>query len=500
MNNHLIILEMANNHMGDLSHAKKIIKKYSSITKRYKNLNFALKFQLRDQESFIDKSFKDSNDKQIVRFKSTFLSLKKWRELVNFSNNHFDLACTGFDEPSVTKIFNNNKFKYVKIASCSANDWPLIEHIYKCYKKKPKQIFCSLAGLSNDEIDTVYSYFKNRNVKINFFYCVGIYPTKNSDLNLSYFKFLQKKYGRNIKGFSTHEMPDEKFSSSVAIGLGVKVFEKHIGLKNKSKNYNLNDYSVNPEEFEKWLKNINNAINVYGSEIGRNKNIKKEKDKLKTFQRGVYIKKILSAEKEINSKDVYYAFPLQNNQLSANEFSKHNIYKTKKKLLEGLPLLKKDLSIKNNYSKVKIIRDKIRNFLKNKKITIPVKPRLEISHHYGIEKFYKFGITMITVINKIYCKKLIILLPNQKHPAQYHRKKQESFFILYGRVNLKINKKNYNLEPGQLKTIKPGEVHEFSSRTGAIIEELSTTSMVNDSFYKDKSIQKNKARKSFITL
>ena len=88
MNNHLIILEMANNHMGDLSHAKKIIKKYSSITKRYKNLNFALKFQLRDQESFIDKSFKDSNDKQIVRFKSTFLSLKKWRELVNFSNNH----------------------------------------------------------------------------------------------------------------------------------------------------------------------------------------------------------------------------------------------------------------------------------------------------------------------------------------------------------------------------------------------------------------------------
>jgi D-lyxose ketol-isomerase len=186
--------------------------------------------------------------------------------------------------------------------------------------------------------------------------------------------------------------------------------------------------------------------------------------------------------------------------LYSNDFSKHNIYKTKKKLSEGLPLLKKNLEIKNNYSEVKIIRDKVRNFLKNKKITIPTKPRLEISHHYGIEKFYKFGITMITVINKIYCKKLIIILPNQKHPAQFHKKKQESFFILYGKVNLKINKKNLNLNPGDLKTIKPGEIHEFSSKTGAIIEELSTTSMINDSFYIDKSIHKNKNRKSFITL
>ena len=107
---------------------------------------------------------------------------------------------------------------------------------------------------------------------------------------------------------------------------------------------------------------------------------------------------------------------------------------------------------------------------------------------------------MITVINKIYCKKLIIILPNQKHPAQYHKKKQESFFILYGKVNLKINNKNYVINPGELKTIKPGEIHEFSSKTGAIIEELSTTSMVNDSYYKDESIHKNMNRKSFITL
>ena len=121
--------------------------------------------------------------------------------------------------------------------------------------------------------------------------CWNLSYKKNSDLNLSYYKFLKEKYGEKITGFSTHEMPDEKFSGPVAIGLGVKVFEKHIGLRNKKKNYSLNDYSVSPDEFEKWLKNINNSIIIYGSEKNRNLNIKREKDKLKSFQRGVYIKK-----------------------------------------------------------------------------------------------------------------------------------------------------------------------------------------------------------------
>ena len=37
----LVILEMANNHMGDISHALKIIKTYSKITK-----NFSIKLTL----------------------------------------------------------------------------------------------------------------------------------------------------------------------------------------------------------------------------------------------------------------------------------------------------------------------------------------------------------------------------------------------------------------------------------------------------------------------
>ena len=65
---------------------------------------------------------------------------------------------------------------------------------------------------------------------------------------------------------------------------------------------------------------------------------------------------------------------------------------------------------------------------------------------------------------------------------------------------MRLNNKRFILKPGDLKTINPGVIHEFGSKSGAIIEELSTTSMVDDSFYLDKKIDKNTNRKSFISL
>jgi quercetin dioxygenase-like cupin family protein len=113
---------------------------------------------------------------------------------------------------------------------------------------------------------------------------------------------------------------------------------------------------------------------------------------------------------------------------------------------------------------------------------------------------------MITILNSKYCKKLIFIFHKQKHPAQYHKIKQETFFILYGKVKLEIirNKKKTvkNLKEGDLITLYPGDIHSFSglSKDGAVIEELSTKSSSADSFYLDTSINKNKNRKSFISL
>ena len=56
-----------------------------------------------------------------------------------------------------------------------------------------------------------------------------------------------------------------------------------------------------------------------------------------------------------------------------------------------------------------------------------------------------------------------------------------------------------NLKKGDVVTVEPGVRHEFSSTNGCIIEEVSSTHYVDDSYYTDESISKNKNRKTFVT-
>ena len=55
---------------------------------------------------------------------------------------------------------------------------------------------------------------------------------------------------------------------------------------------------------------------------------------------------------------------------------------------------------------------------------------------------------------------------------------------------------------GDLVTIKRKQKHSFKdlSGQGSVIEELSTKSHKSDSYYLDNLINKNKKRKSFISL
>ena len=105
---------------------------------------------------------------------------------------------------------------------------------------------------------------------------------------------------------------------------------------------------------------------------------------------------------------------------------------------------------------------------------------------------------MVTLVNREYCKKILVCLPNQLHPEQYHLEKEETFNILYGSLELKIDGVTKMLNVGDLVTIAPNQRHEFVSPTGAVIEEISSTHFKSDSYYTDKTIELNPSRKSFV--
>jgi N-acetylneuraminate synthase len=82
------------------------------------------------------------------------------------------------------------------------------------------------------------------------------------------------------------------------------------------------------------------------------------------------------------------------------------------------------------------------------------------------------------------------MLPRQKHPYHYHRKKEETFQVLFGDLEVEVEGNRQMLNAGDSLVIHQGEWHKFQTANGVIFEEISTTHFNNDSFYEDKFISR----------
>ena len=137
--------------------------------------------------------------------------------------------------------------------------------------------------------------------------------------------------------------------------------------------------------------------------------------------------------------------------------------------------------------------------LKESAAVVPAQLELEISHHYGIEKFRDFGSTTITVVNREYCKRVIIILPGQTHPEQWHNLKDETYHLLYGEIDLVLDGKQRRCVKNDVVVIPRGTRHEFRSVSGAVIEEISSAYSQADSHYTDGAISDSPNRKTYVT-
>tara|TARA_E500000178_G_C17008827_1_gene749531 strand:- start:628 stop:2199 length:1572 start_codon:yes stop_codon:yes gene_type:complete len=488
----MIIFEMANNHMGDVNHGIRILEELAKIKENYLDyFNFSIKFQFRNISTFIHNRYKGSNLKFVRRFEETALSENNWRKLLTIATKYnFNVLATPFDEKSVDRIINY-KFKTIKIASCSLTDWPLLEKI----AKSKKEVIFSTAGSTTEEIDSVVSFFKNRKIDFTLMYCVGKYPTSNKDLNIGALSFLKNRYPGVRIGYSTHENPNNQYAGGLALALGAKVFEKHVGLE--TTDYTLNDYSANPNQIICWLESLKISKLMIGNTI-RRVECKREKKELRNLQRGAFVKKYIKKGEKIRSGDLQLCIPSEKNGFVANDLSKYKEYMSTKNIKQGEQISNFNCKVVDNSKKISAIVKKIKTFIKKSKVIIPNGINLEISHHYGIDKFSTFGISMFSIVNQEYCKKIIIVFPEQNHPEQYHKIKKETFHILFGELNLKVNDMRKTLKPGDVITIEPHEKHKFSSKLGCVFEEISSNHKISDSYYVDPNIKKNKDRKTFI--
>ena len=282
----------------------------------------------------------------------------------------------------------------------------------------------------------------------------------------------------------------------MAYAKGARVFEKHVGVEFDSLRNNL--YSCTPSQIARWLESLEQAVhfcdysNTVTDEI--------EVSTLNSLRRGIYAKQDLTAGTTLNSENIYFAIPTHENQLLANDWSKLVRWDLQEEVRKNQPIFKSFVSKESKGERIEEIAFRAKNMCNEAGVTLPNMINFEVSHHYGINSFEKFGMVLVTVINRDYCKKILILMPGQTNPEHHHKIKEESFFCVYGDIEITVDGKISHLVPGEIAVIPRGKKHVIFSRNGAVVEEISSSSLASDSYYSDSEIHNNKDRKSNIVV
>ena len=489
----MFIYEMANNHMGDVDHGIRIVQELKAASSGFP-FAFCIKLQYRDIDSCIHPAFQGRYDlKYVKRFSETRLSWDQYRRIKDaIVEAGFLSMCTPWDEISVDKIVEHG-FDFIKVPSCYLTDWPLLEQI----AKYDLPIVASTAGEPLEEIDRVVSFFRHRSKPLTIMHCVGEYPAPDDHLHLGQITLLRKRYPEIPIGYSTHERPDNFEAVKIALALGAVMFEKHVGVP--TENYALNAYSATPAQVRCWLRSAADTLALLGDSEQRYPAPPGEQMALADLARGAFVRDPVNPGQTIQPANVFFAMPNVKGQLVAQDFSKYAEFVAQQEIPAMGPIMRDQVRMCNTREAVyKIVCD-VKALIRKSRVPVPGQCELEISHHYGLDKFRDFGLTAITVVNRAYCKRLMVVLPGQKHPEQWHNAKDETYHILYGDVTVDLDGVQTTHKGNEVITIPHGIKHSFWTKNGAVIEEVSSNYSANDSFYTDPAIGASNHRKTFVS-
>lgn len=316
----LFVLEMANNHWGRLERGLKIVGIFAQVV-RFNNVRAAIKFQLRDVDTFIHKQYLRRTDVRYIRKTlETRMAEDDFAALVKAIRQ---VSCipmaTPFDEKSVDLCCALG-VPILKVASSDLNDWMLLEKIAKT--KKP--VIVSTGGSSLKDLDDLVTFFQNRNIPMAINHCVSIYPSEDRELELNQIDFLRSRYPSHTIGFSTHECSDWSSSMLIAYAKGARTFERHIDID--ADGIPVSPYCSLPAQADAWFKAFHKAKEMCGAP-GTQKRMPplKETEYLDSLVRGVYASRDLPEGHVLGDEDVYLAIPLLQGQISCRELMRGEV-------------------------------------------------------------------------------------------------------------------------------------------------------------------------------
>lgn len=479
----LFVLDLANNHQGSVAHGTAVIEACADVVAAH-GVKAAIKFQFRDLPEFVHVGQRaNPTNKHVPRFLSTRLDWAQYGELLAAVRRRGLIAmCTPFDEASVDRIVEMG-FDIIKIASCSARDWPLLERV-TC---AGLPVIASTGGLDQHEVDDLVSFLTHRNCDFALMHCVSIYPTPDDACQLGNIAEFCERYPGRVIGWSTHEPPADTAHVGIAYALGARMFERHVGLETDA--IKLNAYSSTPAELDAWFKAWTRTRVLIGS-TRRGAPLPAEKAAIDDLKRGVFARTDIEPGTAIAREQVYFAFPCEPGQLSSGEWRPGIVTRTAIAPDGALPRAALDLPQDADEMVIKRAIHDVKALLAYARVPLSHEFTTEYSHHYGVSNFRKVGAVLVTVVNREYAKKVLVQLPGQMHPWHFHKLKEETFIVLWGELVIELDQRRKVLQPGDTLTVLPGIWHRFWTDTGCVFEEISTTAYTNDSVYRDAEINK----------
>ena len=250
-----IIAEMSANHGGNMQTAKKIIKaakdsgadciKIQTYTADTMTIDS-------DNEYFQIHGGLWDGYKLYDLYEDAYTPWEWQKELKDYADEiEIDFLSTPFDKTSVDFLESIGVEAY-KIASFELVDIPLIRYIAS--KNKPIIMSTGMASLA--EIEEAVNAIKScGNNDIILLKCASAYPAITDDMNLATIRNMAETFGV-ITGLSDHSMGS--VGAVCAVAMGAKVIEKHFCLSRELKTPD-SDFSMEPDEFEKMVKDVRQA-------------------------------------------------------------------------------------------------------------------------------------------------------------------------------------------------------------------------------------------------
>ncbi|NOZ22473.1 MAG: cupin domain-containing protein [Planctomycetes bacterium] len=114
--------------------------------------------------------------------------------------------------------------------------------------------------------------------------------------------------------------------------------------------------------------------------------------------------------------------------------------------------------------------------------------------HFGLGRFEEVGEIEFWIANETdegYCGKFLFVFDGQTCPYHHHAKKHETFYIVKGKVRMRIGDDEREMAEGDHLAMPPNTGHSFTGIGDALLLEVSSPSVLLDNFFEDKNIGDN---------